>query len=563
MASVEDEDDSESFDDPSAGVLTPEIFAASSDVLVEGGFAAEHLIQECPDYYMDSKYQGQRQYRRSRAANLTGVGLWDVANILSKTPRLEFLFLGHNQLMSMMGVSLPQTLFKLDLSHNHISSLPSSLHLGKLKALRILLLHHNKFETLTSVSAVSDLPSLNMLTLYDTPVSSLPQYRHFLVNTCPELRVLDGYFISDQEWMEDSHFGGKFAAFSDEMAFGSHPYGHPDIEGEAGTEGEPASARGERVTARRRDTTTSILRSLDPYEVDEYGEVFDLYCCRRFNLRVLLSELEELQHKIKHLSPAVIIQRHVRGWLCRCRLKRHRDTISGAITVVQAHTRRYLTQRWYRREIQTYRAERDRAARVIQRIWKQSYDKRVLLRRQDYSAEQIWAVGVIKKYWLRVAKRKLRRFTTYVQSQEQTGQGFLAVPVGRDLDTIRQMLVVLIHEMRHNERLQAEYGAVQDEVAITSEPTLLQVVYDTHHVSQTLLKTRRRSRYPTRVDPVRALLACPASEQNIVIRTRHGLRHQKVLMKAMRPLQVGLSVSQKLLSVGLHRSLLAERLQNP
>ena len=54
-------------------------------------------------------------------------------------------------------------------------------------------------------------PSISILTLYDTPLSLKPNYRHHLVNSLWSLKSLDYYVISDEEIIEDSSFGGCFA----------------------------------------------------------------------------------------------------------------------------------------------------------------------------------------------------------------------------------------------------------------------------------------------------------------------------------------------------------------
>ena len=54
-------------------------------------------------------------------------------------------------------------------------------------------------------------PSLSILTLYDTPLSLRPNYRHHVVNSLWPLKCLDNYVISDEEIIEDSSFGGHFA----------------------------------------------------------------------------------------------------------------------------------------------------------------------------------------------------------------------------------------------------------------------------------------------------------------------------------------------------------------
>lgn len=53
--------------------------------------------------------------------------------------------------------------------------------------------------------------SLSILTLFDTPISLKPNYRHHIVNSIWTLKALDFQVISDEEIIEDAKFGGRFA----------------------------------------------------------------------------------------------------------------------------------------------------------------------------------------------------------------------------------------------------------------------------------------------------------------------------------------------------------------
>jgi len=72
-------------------------------------------------------------------------------------------------------------------------------------------LHDNSISKLDNIHYMAASSSISILTLYDTPLSLRPNYRHHLVNSLWSLKSLDNYVISDEEIIEDSSFGGRYA----------------------------------------------------------------------------------------------------------------------------------------------------------------------------------------------------------------------------------------------------------------------------------------------------------------------------------------------------------------
>lgn len=80
-----------------------------------------------------------------------------------------------------------------------------------LTELKVVFLHDNSISKLDNIHYMAASPSISILTLYDTPLSLKPNYRHHLVNSLWSLKSLDNFVISDEEIIEDSSFGGSFA----------------------------------------------------------------------------------------------------------------------------------------------------------------------------------------------------------------------------------------------------------------------------------------------------------------------------------------------------------------
>lgn len=89
--------------------------------------------------------------------------------------------------------------------------MPGHKFWASLTELKVVFLHDNSISKLDNVHYMTASPSISILTLYDTPLSLKPNYRHHLVNSLWSLKSLDNVVISDEEIIEDSSFGGSFA----------------------------------------------------------------------------------------------------------------------------------------------------------------------------------------------------------------------------------------------------------------------------------------------------------------------------------------------------------------
>ena len=85
---------------------------------------------------------------------------------------------------------------------------------SQLNKLQILFLHDNPLGNFRAVESLSACSNLTILTVFDSPLSLRPYYRHRIVNTVWSLKCLDHHVISDEEIIEDVTFGGRFAACS-------------------------------------------------------------------------------------------------------------------------------------------------------------------------------------------------------------------------------------------------------------------------------------------------------------------------------------------------------------
>ena len=108
--------------------------------------------------------------------------------------------------------SFPVTVeINLIILFSQIAKVPGHKFWASLTELKVVSLHDNSISKLENVHYMAASPSISILTLYDTPLSLRPNYRHHVVNSLWSLKCLDNYVISDEEIIEDSSFGGHFA----------------------------------------------------------------------------------------------------------------------------------------------------------------------------------------------------------------------------------------------------------------------------------------------------------------------------------------------------------------
>lgn len=142
--------------------------------------------------------------------NVTRICLHTVKTIDLCT-RLRICVLHSNYISTFDSLLYCRELVFLDLHRNQISKLPGHKFWASLTNLKAVFLHDNSISELGNVHYMAASPSISILTLYDTPLSLRPNYRHHVVNSLWSLKSLDNYVISDEEIIEDSSFGSRFA----------------------------------------------------------------------------------------------------------------------------------------------------------------------------------------------------------------------------------------------------------------------------------------------------------------------------------------------------------------
>uniref|UniRef100_UPI00398E79C8 leucine-rich repeat and IQ domain-containing protein 3-like isoform X3 n=1 Tax=Pristiophorus japonicus TaxID=55135 RepID=UPI00398E79C8 len=145
--------------------------------------------------------------------NLSGYYLKNLG-YLTSCRALRICILSSNYIIDIDALSYCPCLIKLDVHGNHITDLPDEFFWSNMKYLQVLYLHDNIIGDLNSIKPLYYCPSLIVLTLFDTPVSLVPKYRHNLVNNIWTLKVLDNFVIADEEVIEYWPKSNQFKALS-------------------------------------------------------------------------------------------------------------------------------------------------------------------------------------------------------------------------------------------------------------------------------------------------------------------------------------------------------------
>ncbi|XP_078418010.1 leucine-rich repeat and IQ domain-containing protein 3 [Cetorhinus maximus] len=171
---------------------------------------SKSLILSCGE--MDSAFK-EKKLEKIVVVNLSGHYLKNLGN-LSNCSALKICILPRNYITKIDALSSCPNLIKLDLHGNHITNLPDEYFWSEMKRLQILYLHDNIIGDMKSVKSLFPCPSLVVLTLFDTPVSLVPRYRHRVVNYIWSLKALDNFVIADEEIIEDCRNRKQFKALS-------------------------------------------------------------------------------------------------------------------------------------------------------------------------------------------------------------------------------------------------------------------------------------------------------------------------------------------------------------
>eukprot|EP00800_Vazella_pourtalesii_P021095 TRINITY_DN768_c0_g1_i5.p1 TRINITY_DN768_c0_g1~~TRINITY_DN768_c0_g1_i5.p1 ORF type:complete len:760 (+),score=131.50 TRINITY_DN768_c0_g1_i5:550-2829(+) len=185
---------------------------------------------------------------------------------------LKICIFHSNFVASLEPLASAPNLQTIDASSNRIKNIPGKSFWNRFAYLEVLYLHDNPIAQLESLGMLTGAPKLKIVTLFDTPLSLNNNYRHVAVNSMWHLEGMDFYLISDEEIIQDLDlYNTPFAAMSESYFLQLY---------------QPTNPNWNYTTAHKH----------------------------------ISNLLTVVKRKMSKLSPVLILQRYIRGWLARKRI---------------------------------------------------------------------------------------------------------------------------------------------------------------------------------------------------------------------------------------------------
>ncbi|KAL8603814.1 hypothetical protein ACOMHN_058549 [Nucella lapillus] len=128
---------------------------------------------------------------------LADKGLTDVHD-LKRFRYLKKLWLNGNRLRQISCVTINFRLTELYLNDNELIEISGSI--SHLTCLQVCMLHNNQLTKLDKVTrGFKKMQNLHTLNLFDNPIAQEPEYRLFVIQRCPSVKLLDRQEVTKRE----------------------------------------------------------------------------------------------------------------------------------------------------------------------------------------------------------------------------------------------------------------------------------------------------------------------------------------------------------------------------
>lgn len=135
---------------------------------------------------------------KERQLDLRGYKLIVIENLGAMEDQFDTLDISDNEIKKFDNFPRSLRLRTVLLTNNHITRLDGKA--GKnLANLEHLVLTNNRIVNLSELDALASFPSLSSLSLVDNPVTRRPNYRAYVINKVPQLKILDFRKIKPKE----------------------------------------------------------------------------------------------------------------------------------------------------------------------------------------------------------------------------------------------------------------------------------------------------------------------------------------------------------------------------
>eukprot|EP01111_Echinosteliopsis_oligospora_P016067 TRINITY_DN6556_c0_g1_i1.p1 TRINITY_DN6556_c0_g1~~TRINITY_DN6556_c0_g1_i1.p1 ORF type:complete len:250 (-),score=40.53 TRINITY_DN6556_c0_g1_i1:40-789(-) len=142
-----------------------------------------------------------------RQLDLRGKMIPAIENLGATQDQNDVIDLTDNEIAKLENFPILLRLKVLYVNNNHISKIAQSLG-DSLPELHTLILSNNRLTSLADLDPLVDLPALQHLSLVDNVVTKKPNYRLYVINKLPHLKILDFKKIKQAERTESTKLFG-------------------------------------------------------------------------------------------------------------------------------------------------------------------------------------------------------------------------------------------------------------------------------------------------------------------------------------------------------------------
>lgn len=139
---------------------------------------------------IENSYQYTNKATADREIRLRGLKITAIENLGATLNQFDCIDLSDNSIKRLENIPLLPRLKCILLSNNRIQKIAANLE-ESIPHLERLVLTNNYIQELADLDALSSLKNLRCLSLLYNPVTSKPNYRHYVIHKLPNVKLLD------------------------------------------------------------------------------------------------------------------------------------------------------------------------------------------------------------------------------------------------------------------------------------------------------------------------------------------------------------------------------------
>lgn len=147
---------------------------------------------------IDNCYQYTNKATTDREIRLRGLKITAIENLGATLNQFDCIDLSDNSIKRLDNIPLLPRLKCILLNNNRIQKVAPNLE-ESVPQLERLVLTNNYIQELNELDVLSSLKNLKCLSLLHNPVTSKPNYRHYVIHKLPNVKLLDFSKVKQRE----------------------------------------------------------------------------------------------------------------------------------------------------------------------------------------------------------------------------------------------------------------------------------------------------------------------------------------------------------------------------